>query len=167
MPKKMPKVRDQDRKGFAGADYNHVALNAKLRLISLASSRFDVKADCVAERKNWRLSYDWNEVVCRYDEASNSVSALFAYEVTAKLGRKTAMRCTAEYAVMYMVPGDSEAEAAEGYCHNIGAFAAYPYFRALVAQFAASANLVLPPLPAIASTAHVPKKVEGKTIDHE
>lgn len=145
-------------KGFKGADYNYVAMNSKLRLISLVKSSFHVNAECLGEQSNWKLSYDWEEAGCRCDTERGVVSAVFQYLVVAKLGRKTAMKCTAEYIVLYSVPANCEKEAAEGFCHNVGLFAAYPYFRGLVAQLCSNANLVLPPLPSIASTAHIPKK---------
>jgi hypothetical protein len=164
MDDKSLKPVGSESSGFAAADYNYVAMNSRLRLVSLASSSFSVKADCLPDRKSWKLTYDWEIVACKYDQQSNTVSAIFSYEVVAKSGRKTAMRCSAEYAVAYAVPNDSKVEAAEGYCHNVGGFAAYPYFRALVAQFASGANLMLPPLPAIASTAHIPKKNDPKAV---
>jgi preprotein translocase subunit SecB len=167
MSSDLPKALDKETKGFSGAAYNHVAMGSKLKLISLACSHFDVKSECLSERKNWKLNYELSTVACNFDADNSSVTAIFAFEVSAKLGRKTAMKCTAEYAVVYGVPDDSEEEAAEGFCHNVGRYAAYPYFRALVAQFAANANLVLPPLPAIASTAHIPKKVSGVTLENK
>jgi hypothetical protein len=151
-----PAVVDQPKKGFAGKDYNHVAMGSKLRAISLLKTEFNVNADCLAEKDKWKLSYDWHPLACKYGRKGR-VSAIFQYVVIAKLGRKTAVRCAAEYIVLYAVPQDSDAEAAEGFCHNVGFFAAYPYFRALVAQLASSANILLPPLPSMASTAHIPK----------
>lgn len=149
------------KKGFSGEEYNKVAMHSKLRLISLAKSVFNVNAECLHTQNDWKLSYDHKQIACSYSSDRNIVSAIFQYEVVAKLGRKTAMRATAEYVVLYSVPKDCGNEAAEGFCHNVGRFAAYPYFRALVAQLAAGANLMLPPLPTIASTAHIPKKVSG------
>ena len=157
MPDKTPAVVDQPKKGFSGKDYNHVAMGSNLRAISLLKTEFNVNASCLADKDKWKLSYDWHPLACEYD-GKGRVSAIFQYIVIAKLGRKTAVRCAAEYIVLYGVPQDSEAEAAEGFCHNVGFFAAYPYFRALVAQLASSANILLPPLPNMASTAHIPKK---------
>lgn len=158
MAKKGPSLPVTAKRGFAGADYNYAAVNANLKLISLVSTSFHVNPDCVSEQKKWKLGYSWADNACRFDSDRGVVSAIFEYIVTAKLGRKTAMRCIAEYVILYAVPSNCESEAAEGFCHNVGAFAAYPYFRGLVSQLASSANLVLPPLPSIASTAHVPKK---------
>jgi preprotein translocase subunit SecB len=154
-------VVEQPKKGFSGKDYNHVAVNAKLRLISLLSSTFDVKPRSLPKQDDWKLAYEWNAKGCTFD-GRGVVSAIFEYVVTAKLGRKTALKCTAEYVVLYEVPSESEAEAAEGFCHNVGLFAAYPYFRGLVAQLVSNANLMLPPLPSIASTAHIPKKADAQ-----
>ena len=158
-----PSSLENSQKGFKGADYNYVAVNSKLRLVGLVKNTFSVSASCIADQKSWKLSYAWEENACSFDSKRGVVSAMFQYLVIAKLGRKTAMRCAAEYVVLYSLPLDSEAEAAEGFCHNVGLFAAYPYFRGLVAQLASSANLVLPPLPSIASTAHIPKKSNEDT----
>lgn len=146
------------KKGFSADEYNQVAMGAKLRLVSLVKSNFHVNPDCLSSQDDWKLSYDHGEIACSYDSARGVVSAIFQYEVIAKHGRKTAMRAVAEYVVLYSVPNSSGSDAAEGFCHNVGRFAAYPYFRALVAQLTSGANLMLPPLPTIASTAHIPRR---------
>lgn len=163
MAKKVPSIADRERKGFSSSDYNYVAMRSKLRLISLTKSSFEVNSDCLRDKKHWKLSYDWNVLACHFDASRGSSSGLFQYLVTAKLGRKIAMRCIAEYVVYYDVPEESENEAAEGFCHNVGPFAAYPYFRSFVAQCTADANLLLPPLPMIASTAHIQKKPKSES----
>jgi len=153
--------------GFTGAAYNHVAMGANLRLISLASANFKVNGECLVDKKRWKLSYDWVLAACHFDRDLSTISAIFEYEVVAKLGRKTALRGSAEYVVAYDVPADSDEVAAKGFCNNVGAFAAYPYFRGLVAQMTAGANLTLPPLPTIASTAHIPKKAVSAVVENE
>lgn len=151
-------IVSEERKGFSGESYNRVAMGSKLRLVSLVKSTFFVNPDCISSQDEWKLTYDHSEIACSHEPNRGVVSAIFQYEIIAKHGRKTAMRSIAEYAVVYSVPRESESEAAQGFCHNVGRFAAYPYFRALCAQLTAGANLMLPPLPTIASTAHIPKK---------
>ena len=75
------------------------------------------------------------------------------------------MTCEVEYLVVYTVPEECPEPAKVGFCRSVGVFAAYPYFRSLVSQFAWNAGLEIPPLPAIASTAHIPKKTAELSPD--
>lgn len=144
--------------GFSGAEYNAVATQAELEAINLLDSRFEVNAECLNESENWTLSYGRKVISCTVDSDDGYVAAILRYEVTAKLGRKRAMLCRADYGIYYSIPKESKQEAAVGFCRNVGSYAAYPYFRALVAQLTWNAGINLPPLPAISSTAHIPKK---------
>lgn len=146
------------RPGFSAAEYNAVAVGSSLQAINLLSSRFDVNAECLGDNENWNLSYGRKVLSCTVDLKNRYVAAIFRYEVTAKVGRKRAMVCKADYGIYYTIPDDSTEEAALGFCRNVGSYAAYPYFRTLVAQLTWNAGVNLPPLPAIASTAHIPKK---------
>jgi preprotein translocase subunit SecB len=143
---------------FSGAEYNAVAVAAQLEAINLLASNFDTSPECLADHSKWKLSYARKVVSCTCDEEGGYVAAILRYEVTAKFGRKKAMTCGADYGIYYSIPEGSKADAAIGFCRNVGAFAAYPYFRSLVAQLTWNAGINLPPLPAIASTAHIPKK---------
>lgn len=144
--------------GFSAAEYNAVAMGANLEAINLLANRFEVNSECLAENSKWALSYGRKVLSCTFDKEGAYVAAILRYEVIAKLGRKRAMVCSADYGIYYSTPTDSTPEAALGFCRNVGTFAAYPYFRSLVAQLAWNAGIALPPLPAIASTAHIPKK---------
>lgn len=148
----------QGKAGFSAAEYNAVAVGAALQAINLLSSRFDVNPDCVGDLSKWSLSYGRKVISCTADEDGAYVAAIIRYEVTAKLGRRRAMICSADFGIYYSTPKGSKHEAALGFCRNVGSFAAYPYFRSLVAQLTWNAGVSLPPLPAIASTAHIPKK---------
>jgi hypothetical protein len=150
-----------ESKGFSSSEYNLVARRASLESINLLNSRFDVLMESFAAQNAWKLNYGRKVLSCHYSEEDLSVAGIFQYFVTAKHGRKRALHCVADYAVFYEVPANSTEEAAKGYCHNVGTFAAYPYFRALFAQLVAGAGLSLPPLPAIASVAHIPPR-KGK-----
>jgi hypothetical protein len=144
--------------GFSGAEYNAVAMGAQLRAINMLSSEFHVASDCVSALNDWKLSYDRRILSCSFDDELNFVAAIFQFEVLGKLGRRRALRCVADYGLYYSIPDGSTEAAAKGFCQNVGSFAAYPYFRTHVATMAANAGIMLPPLPAIASTAHIPKK---------
>jgi hypothetical protein len=151
--------------GFSSAEYNAVATSSNLGAINMLASNFSVNPECLGEVSDWKLSYNRKVLSCSYDEEARYVAAIFQYEVVAKLGRRKAMRCTADFGVYYNTTADAPEAAAIGFCRNTGSFAAYPYFRALVAQLAWNAGVTLPPLPAIASTAHIPKQKKAAQIE--
>lgn len=144
--------------GFSAAEYNAVATGTNLEGISLFLTKFDVNPECLGDQAQWKLNVGRKILSCQFSEEDRSVVGIFEYFVTAKSGRKRAMHCVAHYGVFYETPEGATEEAAKGFCRNVGTFAAYPYFRALFAQLVAGTGLTLPPLPAIASTAHIPPK---------
>lgn len=144
--------------GFSGAEYNDVATKAVLEGIILQKSDFGMNAECLKNKKNWKLEHGRKLLNCAYDEQRRSVAGVFQFHFIAKDGRKHAAKCSAEYIVFYRTPEGATEEGAKGYFRNVGMFAAYPYFRALVSRFSAEGNLDLPVLPTIASTAHIPPK---------
>lgn len=144
---------------FSAAEYNAVAMGSQLLGIRLLKSSFDVKPDLYEEEDDLpRLSYGREALACDVSPSGEQVAVLFRYNVTGRRGRKKVLTCEVEYLVVYGVPHDCSETAKLGFCRNVGAFAAYPYFRSLVSQFAWNAGIELPPLPAIASTAHIPRK---------
>jgi len=150
--------------GFSGAEYNAVATAAELEGVNLLSTRFDVQPEALSEPKDMKLSHGRKVLSCGFDADRQSVVAIFQYNVQGKLGRKKVLDCTADFAVMYHTPEGATESAAIGFCRNVGRFTAYPYFRTLVAQLTWNAGMVLPPLPTIASTAHIPPKPKEKQI---
>ncbi len=144
--------------GFTADEYNFVARGGNLEAVVLTSSQFNFSLEALSKRKEWKLKHGRTIKVSQYSAESNSVAVVIEYHVAAKLGRKTALRCIAEYAVFYETPEEACEAAAIGFARNVGIFAAYPYFRGLVARLMAEANVSLPPLPTIASTAHIPPK---------
>jgi len=147
------------QKGFTADEYNAVAMSAKLGAIQLLSSKFDVKPEMLAlDEKDLTLSYGREVMSCQYSEEAGQAAAIFQYNVVGKAGRKKVFNCVADMFVTYELAEPAPEAAAIGFCRNVGAFAAYPYFRSLVAQLTWAAGLSLPPLPAIASTAHIAKK---------
>ena len=144
--------------GFGSAEYNAVALAAELEGILLINSTFEVSLELIGRRKEWKLSYGRKPVSFQFNEEERSVAGVFEYHVTAKVGRKRALHCLAHYAVFYETPEDATEAGAVGFCRNVGIFAAYAYFRALFSRMVADSNVQLPPLPMIASRAHIPPK---------
>jgi hypothetical protein len=144
--------------GFSSGEYNYVATRAALEGVVLLNSQFVLNMEHLPKRTDWKLSYGRKIKACHFSAEQSSVVAVFEYHMTAKVGRAIALRCVAEYAVFYETPPNATEEASRGFAGNVGVFAAYPYFRSLVAKLVAEANVTLPPLPAIASTAHIPPK---------
>lgn len=153
------------KSGFSADEYNEVAMNSRLVAINMLATKFDVNANCLGSQKDWNLSYDRRMLSCSFNEEESYMAAMMQYEVIAKAGRKRAMICTADYGIMYSIPQGAKEAAAIGFCRNVGSFAAYPYFRAHVAALGWNAGLSLPPLPSIASTAHIPKKAKSKLLE--
>lgn len=145
------------REGFSGAEYNRVAMGAKVRTIQLIKLDFDMHPERMGEDVALRLDYGRSVLSCRFDEETISAAAIFQFHVTAKNGRAKAFSCVADYAVLYALPDRARPEAATSFCKHVGSFAAYPYFRALAAQMAWNAGVDLPPLPTIAAMPVMPK----------
>jgi len=153
-----PPTEVSEAKGFSSSEYNSVALSAHLRAITLLSNSFDYNPADGVRQEDWKLGYGVRVNSCRYNQDEEYVAAIIKYSMAAKHGRKKIVTCNAVYGVFYDVGFVSSTEAAEAFCNNVGVFAAYPYFRSLVATLLWNAGVDLPPLPAIASTAHIPKK---------
>jgi len=151
-------AKETSKNGFSGAEYNAVAMSARLEGINLLSNSFIVDPDCLTSQLKWKLSYGRKVLMCHFSREEQTVTAILRYHVTAKHGRKKALNCVADYGIFYHTPDNATQEAAIGFCHNVGTFAAYPYFRALFAQLVGEAGINMPPLPSIASTAHIPAK---------
>lgn len=157
-------AKEAPKGGFAGAEYNAVAKAAQLEGINLLSTQFSIDPDCLLNQGQWKLRYGRKILSCHFSEEEHSVAAIFQYHVTAKYGRKRALHCLADYGVFYHTPDGATEEAAMGFCRNVGTFAAYPYFRALFSQLVGEAGVRMPPLPSIASTAHIPPKEAKKKV---
>ncbi len=157
-------AKEAPKSGFAAAENNTVATGAHLEGINLLSSLFKIDPDCLVSQSQWKLSYGRKLLSCHFSVEENSVAAIFQYYVTAKFGRKQALHCVADYGVFYHTPDGATEEAAMGFCRNVGTFAAYPYFRALFSQLVGEAGVRMPPLPSIASTAHIPPKEAKKGV---
>lgn len=142
---------------FSSADYNDVAHRAALRGINLLNNSYDFDPVPGVDIEKWRLGYGVSVKSCKYSRDEGFVSAIIRYTMTAKYGRKKIVNCCSEFGVFYEVGLVENPSAAEAFCNNVGVFAAYPYFRSLVSSLVWNSGIELPPLPSIASTAHIPK----------
>lgn len=151
MAKELPKA------GFSGEEFNNIAKSSVLKGIQLLSSKFDYSLAAENADGKLKLNYGGHATACAYVPEEEAVSAIFEFKVEGKKGRKRVFHLVVEYGVSYSIASGLNPAAAEGYCKNVGRFAAYPYFRALAAHLFADADLRVPPLPAIASVAHIQK----------
>jgi len=153
------------REGFSAAEYNKIAMGAKVRTIQLIKLHLDSHPERLADEVDLKLDYGRSVLSCRFDEETSTAAAIFQFHVAAKKGRTRVFVCNADYAVLYAMPEDSRPEAATGFCKHVGSFAAYPYFRAVAAQMAWNAGFDLPPLPTIAALPVVPKPKPEQTSE--
>lgn len=149
-----------ERDGFSGAEYNSVAMNAKLDTIKLVNFVLEVNAEVQKREGERELAFGRKLMSCRFDENSWAAAAIFQFSVTVRRDGEEEFNCVGDYAVLYNVPEGSAGQAATAFCKHIGSFAAYPYFRAVVAQMAWNAGTDLPPLPSIAAMPVLPKSAE-------
>lgn len=138
--------------GIKPEAYNQVVENANLVTIQLRKHDFDVQAEFYDPAANRKLGFDRQCVGVIYDAETHVVASTYKFVVSAKASRKIVLKSVADYLVMYEFDQAVDREAAEAFCKRVGLYAAYPYYRALLAHLSAAANLNLPPLPMIATS---------------
>lgn len=131
--------------------YNRAASECELIAITLMKATFEVQPQYYDREQKKGLSYDTEIMGAGYLKTEKALSAHFKFSVHAKDGRKSLLKCVAEYYVLYEAPSDLEEDAALAFCTRIGLFAAFPYFRSWVAQASWASNANLPPVPSISS----------------
>jgi hypothetical protein len=148
---------------FDKAAYNQVVDSAQLVTVQLSKVNFSIDGDFYDESTPKKLHFDRGVAGCFFDPEGPSVTGSFKYVVYSKSGRKKQLAADAEFVVIYALAEGADEIAAKIFCRRVGMFAAFPYFRALMANLAWSANAPLPPLPVIAtkgsniSVAHAPE----------
>ena len=145
--------------------YNHVVDSANLRDIKLITSTFYVQPAFFDERDRVILSVQSECTDCTEVE-NGSIVAFFSFEVKGRLNNdgddEEIMESSAVYLAAYDVASDAQNKEASAFCSKVGLFAAYPYFRALVAHFAGDADLGIPALPLISSNPGASKRATPK-----
>lgn len=138
--------------GIPPEHYNRVVDSASLVTIQLRKHDFDVDAEFYIPGLTRKLKFERQCSGALYDEEAKVVAGTYRFVINAKASRKVVLKSIAEYLVMYEFEEPVDQAAAEAFCKRIGLYAAYPYYRALVAQLSAAANLNLPTLPMIATS---------------
>ena len=143
--------------GFSSKEYNAVAKIIELAAVNLIKVKADIAPGFQIEEKT-KLTYGRKVLSCGFDEDQSAAHVVFQYFVKGKNRGKKSLAITADYAIVYLINGEAAPNAAKAFAHNVGVFAAYPYFRALAAHLAWAANVELPPLPTIAAQPQRPKE---------
>lgn len=149
--------------GIAPELYNHVVDTASLVTIQLRKHDFDVKADFYSPSTKRKLGFERECGGALYDQESQVVAGTYRFVVSAKASRRVILKSVAEYLVMYEFSQPVDKDAAEAFCKRVGLYAAYPYYRALISQLSAAANLDLPTLPMIATRGSHLRAPEAQT----
>lgn len=149
-------IKSSDDAGFSSKEYNAVVRVVELSTINLLKVRADIAPGCQIDEST-KLTFGRKVLSCGFDVDQSAAHVVFQYFVKGKNSGKNSFGITADYAIVYLLEGQVAPNAAKAFAHNVGVFAAYPYFRALAAHLAWAANLELPPLPTIAAQPQRPK----------
>lgn len=138
---------------FDPDQYAAVAKAARLRQLSLIDSAFNVKPECYAalSRDDDELQHGFGGECSSfaYDAENGSLFGVFEWVAEIKLGRKKALKVSANYMLIYTELEVLPEEYVRLYFEKIGKFSSYPYFRSHFAMHTAAAGLTLPPLPSL------------------
>lgn len=148
-----------DEPTFIPAEYNEVVKKADLVAVDLSDLRFSVKPDFFLKeieksidlKKNFNFRLLGNHFVAK---SGISVSQ-FQWFVEVLFGRKSLVKITADYHVVYRGLDGCNEYAVKEFAVRIGRTSSYPYFRALVSQLTWSAGVSLPILPVIGTNVPV------------
>ena len=132
-------------------EYNKVVGSADLQTVQALKVSLDVNPEFYDEHAEKKFGIDRDIVGVAVKPEGGAVAGTFRFTVTVKHGRTRVLKATAEYFVLYSLHAGADDEAAEEFCRRVGVFAAYPYFRALMAQLSWEANAQIPIMPVIAT----------------
>lgn len=131
--------------------YNKLARSATLELVLLTKSRFETKENLipVLMKEDLKLSYgDYNREFV-FDSENELASINCRFDAVGKEGRKKLLIIEADYQVIYNNMCVDNESVVETFLNRVGKYAAYPYFRALAAQYSWSGHVPIPPLPVL------------------
>ncbi len=145
---------------LSAAKYNDVVESAELQAVQVSKVSLDVSPEFYDEASEKKFAFDRELIGVTFKPEGGAVAATFRFTVTVKQKRTRVLKASAEYFVLYEIHEGASRPEAEAFCRRVGVFAAYPYFRALMAQLSWEANAQLPIMPVIATRA-MPVKVLG------
>lgn len=136
---------------FSVDEYNKIVGSADLQTVQALKVSLDVDPEFYDESAERKFGIERDIVGVAVKPEGDAVAGTFRFAVTVKHGRKRVLKATAEYLVLYGLNEGADHDAAMEFCQRVGIFAAYPYFRALMAQLSWEANAQLPIMPVIAT----------------
>lgn len=129
-------------------DYQVAVDTAQIRSVRLIKSVFDIQPEGFSpKREAWRQSYNCQVTRTYFDLSRKLLTGLVSAEAWCKVSRKKIISLKCDYLVAFDVGGNPTEEAAELFVKRLGAFSAFPYFRAHFAEVTSQAGIALPPLP--------------------
>lgn len=138
---------------FDNQVYYLVTKSAALRDVCLVDSVFSARVEEVrlAQINDDPLNNSFGEEPpdISFDQESGIAIGKFKWTVEICRKREKLLRLKAQFVVVYSGLEECEAQYVYLYVHKVGRFASYPYFRSHFATQAASAGVMLPPLPAL------------------
>jgi hypothetical protein len=123
----------------------------------MTSSRFDASSDYFLLRERGKeekksfmtLGMEGDLKRSSYVKEEGVMFGELSWSAYSKRGRKKALSIKADYLVVYSSATDLEEVYVEAFLGNVGKFATFPYFRALVATYSAASSADLPILPVL------------------
>ena len=134
------------------ANYDKVVSRAELQSIVLRSTSFSVPNDFYpskAAMEGLKFGYGVEAENFGFNTETGTAVCVFSCNAEAKRKRKNVISCKAKYFAIYVGLSGCDEAAAQAFVGRVGRFAVYPYFRALVANFAWNADINMPILPVI------------------
>jgi hypothetical protein len=137
--------------------YNAVVQSAELVDIRLTSSKFDVNDEYYSlkrsendqEKRSVKLGMGGSLLGFKYLKKEGLMLGDFEWSALGTKGRKRLLSIRARYLVIYKTATGLEDSYVGAFLANVGRFAAFPYFRTLVATYSAAASVDLPILPVL------------------
>lgn len=139
------------------AAYNSLVAAARLRDIRLLKADFSVDPNSLEHQDNWKLTQTCEIQLAEFNAEAELLVTFVDAAATCKFKNKKIVTVRCRYIVVYDVQGKPEALAVNAFARRVARFAAYPYFRAHVAEISSQAGLRLPPLPIIKEVKIIPK----------
>lgn len=135
-------------------EYSDAVGAAEMVSIRLIKSDFVVEPEGLGHDKSaWKRAYDCQVKNVSFDRTRRLLTGIVSADATCKLGRKRLISLKSSYLLVYSVEGEPTEAAAEIFVKRVGAFAAYPYFRAHFSDACSQAGITLPPLPILKAPA--------------
>ena len=131
--------------------YNQVARCARIVSVQLIESNFQIAPEFFRLDRKSVLNIDFSDLYSSFNEENRFTNTVFEFEAYKKVGRRKLFSVKSKFIVYYHIPADCDGTHAMAFSRKTGLVAAYPYFRAQVANICSMANADVPILPTIST----------------